>query len=215
MPDATVHGQQVEEGTPEGDVQRPTATPQVAEALKKLAQRIRTFAEGIFPPSPPPALLDRITDELLVLSSDVVAGVARDGQAISANAALRLLAWTVADARGATVALDGPLALTVGKRLNRQAQSVQASLARAEAGRVGESRVRCLFDGGQFREIDVEPGHDLGVHRGLFNKMRKVVCKVFKADAATWNAGRRGAAPGCWSALPRFFVGTPCGIQSV
>ena len=91
-------------------MQRPTATPQVAEALKKLAQRIRKFAEGIFPPSPPPALLDRITDELLVLSSDVVAGVARAGQAISANAALRLLAWTVADARGATVALDGPLA---------------------------------------------------------------------------------------------------------
>jgi len=147
MPDATVHGQQVEEGTPEGDVQRPTATPQVAEVLKKLAQRIRTFAEGIFPPSPPPALLDRITDELLVLSSDVVAGVARDGQAISANAALRLLAWTVADARGATVALDGPLALTVGKRLDRQAQSVRAGHARAEAGRAH----RCLFDGGERR----------------------------------------------------------------
>ena len=107
----------------------------MAEALKKLAQRIRTFPEGRFPPSPPPALLDRITDELLVLSSDVVAGVARDGQAISANAALRLLAWTVADARGATVALDGPLALTVGKRLDRQAQSVRAGHARAEAGR--------------------------------------------------------------------------------
>jgi len=126
-----------------------------------------------------------------VLSSDVVAGVARDGQAISANAALRLLAWTVADARGATVALDGPLALTVGKRLDRQAQSVRAGHARAEAGRAH----RCLFDGGQFREIDVEPGHDLGVHRGLFIEMRKVVCKVFKADAATWNAGRRAKQP--------------------
>ena len=82
-----------------------------------------------------------------MLSSDVVAGVARDGQAISANAALRLLAWTVADARGATVALDGPLALTVGKRLDRQAQSVRAGHARAEAGRAH----RCLFDGGERR----------------------------------------------------------------
>ena len=102
----------------------------MAIALKQLAQRIRTFPEAKFPPSPPPALLDRITDELLVLSSDVVAGVAKDGQPISANAALRLLAWTVADARGATVALDGPLALTVGKRLDRQARSVRVSLER-------------------------------------------------------------------------------------
>ena len=74
-----------------------------------------------------------------MLSSDVVAGVAKDGQPISANAALRLLAWTVADACGATVALDGPLALTVGKRLDRQARSVRVSLealhARAEAAR--------------------------------------------------------------------------------
>jgi hypothetical protein len=37
----------------------------------------------------------------------------------SRNAALRLLAWTVADASGASVALDTPLALTVGKRLDR------------------------------------------------------------------------------------------------
>ena len=125
--------------TATGDVQRPTETSKVAIALKQLAQRIRTFPEAKFPPSPPPALLDRITDELLVLSSDVVAGVAKDGQPISANAALRLLAWTVADARGATVALDGPLALTVGKRLDRQARSVRVSLealhARAEAAR--------------------------------------------------------------------------------
>ena len=38
----------------------------MAIALKQLAQRIRTFPEAKFPPSPPPALLDRITDELLV-----------------------------------------------------------------------------------------------------------------------------------------------------
>jgi len=48
---------------------------------------------------------------------------------------------------------------------------------------------------GQFRGIDVEPGHNLGVHRGLFNEMCEVVCKVFKADAATWNAGRRAKQP--------------------
>jgi len=42
---------------------------------------------------------------------------------------VRLLAWVVADARGATMALDKALAETVGKRLDRQAQKVRAQLA--------------------------------------------------------------------------------------
>ena len=76
----------------------------------------------------PPRLLEKLTDELLVVASDVVAGVAAEEQPLSGNAALRLLAWTVADARGAAIAMDKPLALTVGKRLDRQSQSVRAQL---------------------------------------------------------------------------------------
>ena len=65
--------------TATGDAQRPTATPEVAKTLKNRAQRIRTFPEGKFTPSPAPSFLDRITDELLVIASDVVAGVGGDG----------------------------------------------------------------------------------------------------------------------------------------
>ena len=47
---------------------------------------------------------------------------------LSGNGVFKLLAWTVADARGATTPLDKPLALTVGKRLQRQAESVRTKL---------------------------------------------------------------------------------------
>ena len=100
-----------------------------------MARRIRTFPEGKFTPAPPPALLDELTDELIVLASGAVAGVAAESPKLSANAALRLLAWTVADARGADTPLDAALALTVGKRLERQAKSVEKLLERAQAGR--------------------------------------------------------------------------------
>ena len=112
-----------------------------AEALQKLARRIRTFPEGEYTPTPPPRLLHELTDEVLVIASDAVSGVGREQPALSGNATLRLLAWTVADASGATVALDKPLALTVGKRLDRQAQSVRANFA-AISGRAREARLR-------------------------------------------------------------------------
>ena len=60
--------------------------------------------------------------------------------ALSANAGLRLLAWTVADARGATRPLEKPMALTVGKRLDRQAQSVRGMLF-AASDRAAEERL--------------------------------------------------------------------------
>ena len=119
-----------------GAAERPAGDPQ---ALLALARRIRTFPEGKHTPSPLPRLLHELTDELLVVASNAVSGVGREEPVLSANAALRLLAWTVADAGGATVALDKPLALTVGKRLNRQAQSVRANITsigvRAEKAR--------------------------------------------------------------------------------
>ena len=83
-----------------------------------VAQRIRTFNEGQFSPSPPPQVLRRLTDDLLVTASDAVKGVAAEAPPLSGNSALRLLAWTIADARGATSVMDKPLALTVGKRLD-------------------------------------------------------------------------------------------------
>ena len=87
----------------------------------------------------PPRLLDKLTDELLVVASDVVTAVAAEEQPLSGNSALRLLAWTVGDARGATVAMDKQLALTVGKRLDRQAQSVRGQLT-APSERAAEQR---------------------------------------------------------------------------
>ena len=99
----------------------------VPEALRRLARRIRSYPEGEFPPSPPPALLFQLTDELLVVASDVVLSVGAEGSsALKHNAVLRLLAWTVADARGARKLLSMGDALTVGKRLDRQARSVRA-----------------------------------------------------------------------------------------
>ena len=115
----------------------------VADGLQLLARRIRTFPEGSVTPSPPPTLLSTLTDELLVIASDAVKAVAAEGQALSANAGLRLLAWTVADARGATVALDKGLALTVGRRLNSRALTVRKEL---EAAAENDREMDCSLD---------------------------------------------------------------------
>ena len=96
--------------------------------LKELAQRIRGSPEGEFTPSPPPRRLHEITDSLLIIASDAVSEVGSEQPPLSKNGILKLLAWTVADARGATTPLDKPLALTIGKRLERQAASVRAKL---------------------------------------------------------------------------------------
>ena len=66
--------------------------PGVARALQVLAQRIRPFKDGNHTPSPPPHLLDKLTDELLVVASDVVAAVAAEGTALSGKQQYRLLA---------------------------------------------------------------------------------------------------------------------------
>ena len=58
----------------------------------------------------------------------------------------RLLAWTVADARGATVPLDKALALTVGRRLISRADTVRGELA-AAAAQAEEARAGALGDG--------------------------------------------------------------------
>ena len=52
------------------------------------------------------------------------------------------------------------------------------------------------------REIDVELGHDPGVHRALRDETRKVIGDIFCDAAALQSAGRCGAATGYWSARP-------------
>lgn len=100
----------------------------VTNALENIARRILPFANGDFSPSPPPHVLDKLTDEILVHASDAVAAV---GASVSGKARYRLLAWTVADARGAQVVLERALAETVGKRLERQADRVRGALTTA------------------------------------------------------------------------------------
>ena len=104
------------------------------EALRSRAERLHHFTGGQFEPSPPPVLLDKLTDQLLVVASDAVTAVAAATlPALSGKATLRLLAWVVADARGATTPLEKALAETVGKRLEKQAQKVRETLAAATA----------------------------------------------------------------------------------
>ena len=107
----------------------------VSEALQRLATRLLAYPNGDFAPSQPPALLDKLTDHLLVVASDAVhaAAAAKVPLALSGRATLRLLAWVVADARGATQPLQKALAETVGKRLDKQAQRVRDAYAAASA----------------------------------------------------------------------------------
>ena len=105
-----------------------------SEALRRVANRLLPFPGGDFEPSPPPQLFDRITDELLVVSVETVEAVVSEQQPRpSGKAQFRLLAWVVADARGATMPLDKTLAVTVGKRLDRQAQKVRGDCAAVSA----------------------------------------------------------------------------------
>ena len=97
----------------------------------------------IYPPPEGTVLLDKLTDELLVVASDVVSASAAAYRAsikdlvgvpaFSGKAQLRFLAWLVADARGAVELLGKAEAETVGKRLERQAQKVRAELDAARA----------------------------------------------------------------------------------
>ena len=102
----------------------------MAPGLRERAERILACpaGEGAFTPTPPPALLTFITDEVLVMAADAVAAAAAKAQPQpSGKAQLRLLACVVADAHGADIPLQKPLAETVGKRLDRQARSVRAT----------------------------------------------------------------------------------------
>jgi len=114
----------------------------MAEALRRRADEVFPAPEAGYPPPNGSALLDELTDELLVVASDAVDAAAAAYRAsieglglpaFSGKAQLRLLAWLVADARGADKLLDKPEAEKVGKRLQRQAQTVREALAAASA----------------------------------------------------------------------------------
>ena len=128
---------------------------EVQSALEQLARRIVLVPEGSFAPSPPPALLDSLTDELLVVASDTINAVVTEVQPLpSGKAQLRLLAWLVADARGASMLLDKAEAALAGKRLDYQAQRVRDSLAHAtETAKVERAALAAQAQAG---ELDLD-----------------------------------------------------------
>ena len=73
------------------------------EALRALARRVRSLPDGDSESSPPPQLLGELTNGVVVVVSEAVAAVAAEATLrVAGRARYRLLAWTVANARGAT-----------------------------------------------------------------------------------------------------------------
>jgi len=94
---------------------------------QKLSIAILAAKDNKFEPSPPPALIDAITDELLVVASDTVAAAATEAQTKpSGKAKYRLLAWLVADARGAVRAATAD-AVELAESARAAARSAAAS----------------------------------------------------------------------------------------
>lgn len=94
---------------------------------QKLSIAILAAKDNKFEPSPPPALIDAITDELLVVASDAVAAAATEAQTKpSGKAKYRLLAWLVADARGAVRAATAD-AVELAESARAAARSAAAS----------------------------------------------------------------------------------------
>ena len=111
----------------------------MAKALVTSAERILACPQSTYTPSPPPPLLTQLTDFDLIVAKDAVWQAAAAAQPQpSSSARYRLLAWVVADARGAAQPLAPPTALKVGKRLEAQALkargdfSAQRTCARQE-----------------------------------------------------------------------------------
>ena len=75
----------------------------LSEALRRVANRLLPYPGGDFEPSPPPHLFDMITDEFIVVAVAAIEAVMAEQQPRpSGKAQYRLLAWAVADSRGAT-----------------------------------------------------------------------------------------------------------------
>ena len=65
----------------------------VSDGLRLRARHIRSITDGEFTPSPPPSLLAKLTDELLVIAADVVEAVGAESKhkALLRNGVFRLL----------------------------------------------------------------------------------------------------------------------------
>ena len=122
-----------------------------------LIKRLLCFADGVYEPPKPPTLLSSLTDEVLVMASDVVAATVVEWQnpasePMSQRGRLQLLAQVVADARGYALdePLDKALALTIGKRLERQAAKVRDDMVAATAAAAAErQRLREAAEGSE------------------------------------------------------------------
>jgi hypothetical protein len=79
---------------------------QVVQELRRRVERLRSSTDGAFSPIGPPLLLDALTDASLVVASDIVI---EQASGLSGKAQLRLLAWLLADARGAMAPLEKKL----------------------------------------------------------------------------------------------------------
>jgi hypothetical protein len=132
----------------------------------------RLGGETYVRPSAPPALLTSLTDHLLVVASDAIKAVASSEEhdpPVSGKDMYRLLAWVLADARGATETLDKALAETVGKRLDRQAQKVRNECAsvRSRAVRAREfARKLALEDAALAATLEADLDASREVERG-------------------------------------------------
>ena len=119
----------------------------VRELIQARAQRILAHPDGNFEASDGPPVVKAYTDELNIVAVDVVTGVCAEAQS-SGKARHRLLAWVVGDLIGKRLGGDKAVAETVGKRLERQAGRVRASIAAAadsaECGRVAARAAAAL-----------------------------------------------------------------------
>jgi len=142
---------------------------------------LRLGGEAFILPSAPPALLNVLTDHVLVVASDAIRAVASSekDEPVSGRDQDRLLAWVVADARGASEALDKALALTVGKRLDRQAAKVRnecASVAASAARARGHARKLALEDAALAATLEADLDASREVERG---ELEKPVSEVY------------------------------------
>ena len=84
--------------------------------------------DGKFEATDGQPLAKSYTDELNIITVDVVTGVCAEARS-SGRARHRLLAWVVGDLIGKRLDGDTAVAETVGKRLERQAGRTRASIA--------------------------------------------------------------------------------------
>ena len=117
----------------------------VRELVQARTQRILAHPDGDFEASDGQPVVRAYTDELNIVAVDVVTGMCAEAQS-SGKARHRLLAWVVGDVIGKHLDGDKTVAETVGKRLERQAGRVRASIAAvadsAESKRAEARRLR-------------------------------------------------------------------------